>query len=315
MFYKDYIEIVYKLGRGYFTIKDLIDYFIIAKGKGRSTVYKDIKEMELLNIIEINSCSNNSYIRLLRHAMCYVKKNSCQTDAKILKDIFKSQVLLRLYIRDFKRSLFLLKLDNRYEKLLNGLLKRFQKMNPNIKKDELEARIEKEIKRNSNKLSHEDKIKSLNELEILHTYLSTAYFNQTTNKLTLEFSIIDTNNNLSKTSIFLRIYSTINLFCSIFLNIFEFDDLQKYFEFSYLIIVKKDNRKKHINKNIKDMSKSTISKVTKNEKESLNKSLLLVDYDLLEKYYADNSLIKHIECVSLKDLDKELEKIKNNISK
>lgn len=301
LYYKEYVKIIYELGRNYFSISDLVEYFTKKKIKTRGTVYKDLKEMELLNIIEINNKNKISYVRLLRHAICYIKKNNTSSDSKILKDIFKSQALYKLYMRNNRQALFLQKFNSRYQILLRGIYKKFSKNNVDLDFDSINKKINNELDRFNKKIPHRDKIKSIYDLEIIHTYLSHIKFLKDSKKMHIEFSILDINDNLNKTAIFLRIYSTINLFCFIFLNLLEFYNLDNCFEFSYLIVIKNKNRKKIINKYLEEISKSDF---TSNEKESLKSSLGTVNFNLFELFSGENQLINNIKCVTLNDLEK-----------
>lgn len=91
LYYEEYIDLIWRIGKGAM----LIHHVIKLSRKSYSTVWKDLKEMEQLNLINIDKPINNSYVRLKANALNYLKEEDNNRDIKPLSPL---QLKKKIYL-------------------------------------------------------------------------------------------------------------------------------------------------------------------------------------------------------------------------
>lgn len=94
LYYKDYLNLIYYVGRGYMFVQHIIYY----SNKEKTAIMKDLREMEKLDLIVITKINKNLYVRLTRNGVMYLtqKENSQAykpaTDTVLKKSAFICEV-------------------------------------------------------------------------------------------------------------------------------------------------------------------------------------------------------------------------------
>lgn len=287
LFYKEYINLIYRLGRGYMYVSDIVDYFKNKEdGKSKTIVYKELKEIEWLKLIEIvddkdRFMHSQRYVFLKRNALCYIHKNSNQADLKYAtKDaiLYKSRVLMKLYNENKSENMLLKKSSNRYERILRGINKNIS-FNESLKQKHLRY-IEEEIKR-YNKLDGKPssrEFRTIDELEQQYIYMQSIMKNEE-KKLISKFLIIDTG--IEKSTLAAKMNIAINFIMRIafdFVNNQALDDITKWkdrmfekmFNVDFTITTTAESRKNKIQEFIKDIKEDNL---TYYEKQTIKRKL------------------------------------------
>ena len=178
LYYKDYLHLIYYLGRGYMFVQHVIYYSI----KQKTTVMKDLREMEKLNLIIITKVNKNLYVRLSRYGIMYITQNENEqsykpaTEFALLKSAFICELQKNILDDDL-----ILKKELNYKYFLWFLSEKVNK-----------GKVYDEIKRiESNEYGNKYKdYKDLIELE-QHLNIYLTHYGINKRRITLDFSICD----------------------------------------------------------------------------------------------------------------------------
>lgn len=94
LYYRDYLNLIYYLGRGYMFVQHVIYY----SSKEKTAVMKDLREMEKLDLVIITKLNKNLYVRLARNGVMYITQNEnpqaykSATDSILRKSAFICEV-------------------------------------------------------------------------------------------------------------------------------------------------------------------------------------------------------------------------------
>jgi len=205
LYYKDYLNLMYYLGRGYMFVQHIIYY----SNKEKTAVMKDLREMEKLDLIIITKINKNLYVRLTRNGVMYITQNENAqaykpaTDTVLRKSAFICEVQ-----KDIIADELILKKELNYKYFLWFLY-------GTIKKSEIKNNIFNELNRveDGEFYNGPKDYKDLIDLEQhLNTYL--ICYKVEKKKIVLDFVILDIYSSLNEKGI-LRVIKEINDFLGV----------------------------------------------------------------------------------------------------
>lgn len=105
--YEDYLKLIYYFGKGVMLVVHIQRYMKHLGGKGKTSVWKDLRELEAKEIIDVHKIHNNSYIKLKKYALRYLLNKSSAEDTKsisygfitIKKSLFINELILSYPLR------------------------------------------------------------------------------------------------------------------------------------------------------------------------------------------------------------------------
>ncbi len=213
LYYQDFLKLIYGVGRGYAYIEDIIYYCGKNLNISPTTVRKELKDMEELDLIKIIN-NKKRYVVLRRNALGYMKACNNQKDLNLpsSKQLEKSKILIRLYSNSLYP--FLLKSEDRYVELLSRVFETFKRT------EKISTRLKEELTRYKEKVTLDFENISIDELEQMHIYVKDIAMDK--EKINFKFCILDLDN-YNKSSILIKINYIIR-----FLRRLYFEDVERY---------------------------------------------------------------------------------------
>jgi len=247
LYYKDYLNLIYYLGRGYMFVQHIIYYSC----KEKTAVMKDLRQMEKLDLIIITKINKNLYVRLTRNGVMYITQNDNAqaykpaTDTALRKSAFICEVQ-----KDIIADELILKKELSYKYFLWFLY-------GTIKKSEIKNNIFNELNRiEDGELYNIPKdYKDLIDLEQhLNTYLICYKVEQ--KKIVLDFAIFDVYSSVNEKGI-IRAIKEMEDFLGAITGIGLISN--RIFEINILICVQNKDREDVLNKSGRSLENTVVN--------------------------------------------------------
>lgn len=105
--FEDYLKLIYYFGKGVMLVVHLQRYMEHLEGKGKTSVWRDLRELQAKNLIDIHKIHNNSYIKLKKFTLRYLLNKNSSQDTKsirygftmIKKSLFINELILNYPLR------------------------------------------------------------------------------------------------------------------------------------------------------------------------------------------------------------------------
>lgn len=236
LYYKDYLNLIYYLGRGYMLVQHIIYY----SSKEKTAVMKDLREMEKLDLIIITKINKNLYVRLSRNGVMYITQNENSQAYKPATDsILRKSAFICEVQKDIVADELILKKELNYKYFLWFLY-------GTIKKSEIKNNIFNELNRiEDRELYNIPKYyKDLIDLEQhLNTYL--ICYKVEKKKIVLDFAIFDIYSSVNEKGV-IRAIKEINDFLGVITGIGIL--VNRAFEINMKVCVQNEDREDMLNK-------------------------------------------------------------------
>lgn len=108
--FEGYLKLIYHFGRGVMLVVHIQRYMEHLEGKNKTSVWRDLRELQAKEIIDVHKIHNNSYIKLKKYALRYLLNKDSAKDTKsisygfttIKKSLFINELVLQYPLKGSK---------------------------------------------------------------------------------------------------------------------------------------------------------------------------------------------------------------------
>lgn len=140
-----YLKLIYHFGKGVMLVVHIQRYMEHLDGKNKTSVWRDLRELQSKEIIDVHKIHNNSYIKLKKYALRYLLNKSSAKDTKsvkygfatIKKSLFINELILQYPLRGsnieelidyYSSNTTFINKDKQNTAMLSNLLEKFNSL-------------------------------------------------------------------------------------------------------------------------------------------------------------------------------------------